>query len=144
MQLMEGVDMKQLDNNFNGVGPEWMPNWARNLLTRMFKCVELSAKIHDYEYMLFEPSTNKTTEGFHEVNYRFRSNMSRETRFNKVNPVYGYLVVILLYTMVELYGHKSYGIEPNKATLYMRKVLVLIPLTILLITIGGLIWLFIA
>lgn len=92
----------------NGIGPEWMPAWARELLDRRFPSMQVPAMLHDLHYTLADGSD----EAFHEANRMLGENGRRMARhlYGWWNPV-RYLVMRdagRLAAVCEAFGKTAY------------------------------------
>lgn len=93
----------------NGIGPEWMPAWARELLDRRFPVMQVPAMLHDLHYTLADGSD----EAFHEANRMLGENGRRMARhlYGWWNPI-RYLVMRdagRLAAVCEAFGRTAYS-----------------------------------
>jgi hypothetical protein len=55
-----------LRKHYNGIGAEWMPQWIRNFVTKLFAPMEPAALIHDIDFL----NKNKSYWNFTKANLR--------------------------------------------------------------------------
>ena len=60
-----------IEEEYNGIGPEWLPAWARNWLTDALGYFSPAAMIHDWDYSCYPQRDRKS---FDLVNERLRTN----------------------------------------------------------------------
>ena len=70
----------------NGIGPEWMPAWARELLDKRFPAMQVPAMLHDLHYTLADGSD----EAFHEANRMLGQNGPLSLRLVEPRQVSGH------------------------------------------------------
>jgi hypothetical protein len=60
-------------DNYNGAGPDWMPDDMRHVITWLLSLFEPAFLIHDMEFS----ASNRTTKGFIAANSRMWRNISK-------------------------------------------------------------------
>ena len=58
---------------YNGAGPDWMPDWGREILTAFLRIFKGAFVIHDFDY----DRSDKSLPKFHDANNRMFSNMKK-------------------------------------------------------------------
>jgi len=76
------LTMDYIADNYNGAGPDWMPEDMRYILTWLLSLFEPAFLIHDMEYS----ASNRTEKGFNAANDRMWSNIRKI--INKEYPSY--------------------------------------------------------
>ena len=94
---------------YNGIGPEWAPDGARELVTEKFPELEPSACLHDLDYKLGDRSVKK----FHEANLRLKRNIE-QTASALYTPIISWkwwklqLIAQTFYKACERFGWVAY------------------------------------
>ena len=65
-------------DNYNGAGPDWMPDDMRHVITWLLSLFEPAFLIHDMEFS----ASNRTTKGFIAANSRMWRNISKIINLN--------------------------------------------------------------
>lgn len=110
---LEGAEVLMLPPNVvaamcNGIGPEWMPEWARSFLDSRHPTMQVPAMIHDMQYSLADGSE----EMFHAANAMLKENGKRmaKYRYGWWNPL-RYVAVrdaCRLAAVCEAFGRSAY------------------------------------
>jgi len=58
---------------YNGAGPDWMPDWGREILTAFLRLFKGAFVIHDFDY----DRSDKSLVKFHKANNRMKVNMKK-------------------------------------------------------------------
>jgi hypothetical protein len=66
----ESKSFNWLRKQYNGIGAEWMPQWIRNFVTKLFAPMEPAALIHDIDFL----NKNKSYWNFTKANLRLLYN----------------------------------------------------------------------
>lgn len=71
---MATVDSKTLAITYNGIGPEWMPDYLRAKLTKFLPTFEPAAMVHDWQYVF---DANRAETSFRTSNALLEENCRR-------------------------------------------------------------------
>lgn len=63
----------RLHEIYNGAGPDWMPEWGREILTAFLRLFKAAFVIHDFDY----DRSDKSLVNFHRANLRMLVNMKK-------------------------------------------------------------------
>ncbi|MDD5698125.1 MAG: hypothetical protein PHH77_05865 [Victivallaceae bacterium] len=77
---------EQIDKVYNGAGPDWMPQWERDILTEFLRIFKVAIAIHDWRFEYADGSG----EGFKTANREFLANMRKiiAAEYSMWNPLY--------------------------------------------------------
>jgi len=87
LDVPDGFNELTLDyivDNYNGAGPDWMPEEMRDILTWLLSIFEPAFLIHDMEYS----ASNRTAKGFIAANSRMWRNIRKIINYEypRYNP----------------------------------------------------------
>lgn len=64
---------EQISQVYNGAGPDWMPDWGRDILTAFLRIFKTAVAIHDWRFEF----ADGTESGFKIANKEFLANMRK-------------------------------------------------------------------
>ncbi|MFA6102372.1 MAG: hypothetical protein WCV67_10920 [Victivallaceae bacterium] len=67
------LTIQYIADNYNGAGPDWMPDNMRHVITWLLSCFEPAFLIHDMEFS----ASNRTAKGFIAANSRMWRNIRK-------------------------------------------------------------------
>ena len=110
VEVLENFTDNELRKICNGIGPEWLPEKYRKILTWIYKYMIVTAFLHDVEF--------EAQIGFHKANSHFFTNGNIEVRthFKWYNPrrYIGLRRVRQFYWLLETFGIRAYNEAQNK------------------------------
>ena len=71
------ASLEQIQEAYNGIGPDWLPENLREWLTARYGYFAAGALVHDWEY---QTATDKSREAFIRCNERLRRNCRKLLR----------------------------------------------------------------
>jgi hypothetical protein len=98
----------QLDNIYNGCGPDWLPENVRDLLTKYYEYFEAAFLEHDVSFEF----SDSTEQGFNEANQRLYTNCkklaSRVTWWRPIWKLRRYRQAYIIYRACQDFGWSAW------------------------------------
>lgn len=104
-EILAGLTEEQIDECYNGIGADWMPERLRDGISKIWHVFEPAAVIHDCQFKHME---DRSESMFHLCNRQFRDNCLTLTR--EAYPWWHYKRYVLshsadgMYDILEDYG----------------------------------------
>ena len=109
VEVLEKFTDNELRKICNGIGPEWMPEKYRKILSWIYKYLEATAFLHDAEF--------EAQIGFHKANSHFFGNGNIEVRarfkWYDLRRYIGFRRVRQFYWLLETFGMRAYNEARN-------------------------------
>lgn len=104
-EILAGLTEEEIDAAYNGIGADWMPEWLRDKLSKVWHVFEPAAVIHDCQ---FKHDLDRSIDNFHFRNRQYLNNCLTLTR--EAYPWWHYKRYVLshiadgMYDLLEDYG----------------------------------------